>query len=151
MGWGIDSESAFVCAVFWCAYVPWAAWLSWHDLVSRRLPDRLTLPAVPMAALFSLHDAAFTAFAAGAAIWAVTYAAVAVVKQGAMGGGDVKLALTLGGVTGWSAGLPGTLAAMIAAGLITGALGLVRRKGAMPHGPSMLLACAGVALGGPME
>ena len=62
--------------------------------------------AVPMAALFSLHDAAFTAFAAGAAIWAVTYAAVAIVKQGAMGGGDVKLALTLGGVTGWSAGRP---------------------------------------------
>ncbi len=137
-------------AVFWCAYAPWAAWLAWHDLGSRRLPDHLTLPAVPVAALLSLHDAAFAGFLAGAALWSGAYAAVGVAKPGAMGGGDVKLALALGGIAGWSAGIPGTLAAMIAAGLLTAAAGAIARKRAVPHGPSMLVACAGVALGGPM-
>ncbi|MFD5867023.1 prepilin peptidase [Corynebacterium sp. NPDC060344] len=138
-------------ALFWCMYAGWALWLSWHDVASRRLPDRLTLPAFPVAAAFSLDDAAFAAFLCGAAIWAVGYGAVGVVKPGAMGGGDVKLALTLGGVAGWHAGVPGTLTAMIAAGMLTALAGLAWRKRAMPHGPSMLLACAGVALGGPVE
>ena len=59
MGWG--NVAWLACA---CAYVVWAAWLSWHDLSSRRLPDRLTLPAVPVAALASLYDDSFAAFAA---------------------------------------------------------------------------------------
>lgn len=103
-----------------------------------------------MAALASLYDDSFAAFAAGALIWSGGYATVGVVKPGAMGGGDVKLALTLGGLTGWLAGLHGTLLAMIAAGTLTAAAGAVGGRKALPHGPSMLIACAGAALGGPM-
>ena len=145
MGWG--NVAWLACA---CAYVVWAARLSWHDLSSRRLPDRLTLPAVPVAALASLYDDSFAAFAAGALIWSGGYAAVVVVKPGAMGGGDVKLALTLGGLTGWLAGMSGTLLAMVAAGILTAVAGVVTRRTALPHGPSMLIACAGATLGGPM-
>lgn len=133
-----------------CAYAPWAARLAWHDLASRRLPDHLTLPAVPVVALCSLYDDSFAGFLIGALTWSGGYAAMGVVKPGAMGGGDVKLALALGGVTGWLAGIPGTLVAMIAAGLLTGAAGAAMRERTVPHGPSMLVACAGVALGGPM-
>lgn len=53
-----------------------------------------------------------------------------VVKHGAMGGGDVKLALALGGATAVAAGVPGTLLAMVIAGLLTGIAGmLVRERG----------------------
>lgn len=103
-----------------------------------------------MAALASLYDDSFAAFAAGALIWSGGYAAVVVVKPGAMGGGDVKLALTLGGLTGWLAGMSGTLLAMVAAGILTAVAGVATRRTALPHGLSMLIACAGATLGGPM-
>ena len=149
MGWGLSS-GVFGWWPFWCAFVPWAAWLAWHDLSSRRLPDHLTLPAGAVAGLFSLYDGSSTAFTLGAMTWAGAYGAVGVVKHDAMGGGDVKLALALGGATAVAAGVPGTLLAMVIAGLLTGIAGMLARRPTLPHGPSMLVACAGVMLGGPM-
>ena len=122
MGWGLSS-GVIGWWPFWCAFVPWAAWLAWHDLTSRRLPDHLTLPAGAVAGLFSLYDGSSTAFALGAATWAGAYGAV---------------------------GVPGTLLAMVIAGLLTGIAGMLVRERRLPHGPSMLVACAGVMLGGPM-
>ena len=80
MGWGLSS-GVIGWWPFWCAFVPWAAWLAWHDLTSRRLPDHLTLPAGAVAGLFSLYDGSSTAFALGAATWAGAYGAVGVVKR----------------------------------------------------------------------
>ena len=114
------------------------------------MPDRGTLTAAAVVGAYSLYDGSVPAFLFGAAAWAGVYAAVAVTKPAAMGGGDVKLALSLGGATGIAAGVHATLVAMAVAGMLTAVTGAVTRSRHVAHGPSMLIACAGVALGGPM-
>jgi leader peptidase (prepilin peptidase) / N-methyltransferase len=128
----------------------WAGVLaSGADLISRRLPDALTLPAYPVvavllgAAALGTGDAApLVRGAAGALLWAGGYAAVRLVAPGALGGGDVKLAGSLGALTAatsWS----GLLLAVLAASVVTAAAAVpVRMLGYhdVPHGPAMLAA-----------
>jgi leader peptidase (prepilin peptidase)/N-methyltransferase len=118
------------------------------DLRHHRIPDGLTLPAVPAAfALLSpLGPGALARAAAGAVVAVAAHAALHLVAPRAMGAGDVKLAASLGAVltaSSWAALL---LAAGLSA-LITGlaavvllAAGRVGCGGAVPHGPSMLVA-----------
>jgi leader peptidase (prepilin peptidase)/N-methyltransferase len=145
------------------------------DLLHRRLPDVLTLPALPAAL-------ALTVPLGGMAVWraalgAVTlgggYLAVRLVAPPALGAGDVKLAAPVGAVLGaasWPAVLLGALGAALltvgavlaVAGARSAAWALARRSGppghvparwrvVVPHGPAMLtagwlvLAAAGTA------
>lgn len=170
MGWGLASWpswpeiASWPDIAFWLTYAAWAAVLSHRDIALRRLPDALTLPALPVAVAAAVAGGEAAAFALGSAMWAGTYAVTGVVTPRAMGGGDVKLALVLGGLAGWSGGALAVAAAMAGAGLLTAAAGTVaaivrggrgKRRGpapgeGVPHGPSMLLACAGAMLGGPL-
>jgi leader peptidase (prepilin peptidase)/N-methyltransferase len=130
------------------------------DVVHHRLPDALTLPALPAALLLlaPLGAEAVLRGLAGAAVASAAYGAVHLVAPASMGGGDVKLAAPLGALlaaVSWPAvALAGVLAAVLTGGAAV-ALALARRGGrrtALPHGPSMLLAAWVVAVasvGGP--
>lgn len=81
----------------------------------------------------------------GAALFSGFFFAIALVYAGGMGGGDVKLALTLGAFAGYL-GAPGTVivamfAAVVLGGLISVAvlLGGGNRKTALPFGPFLAL------------
>ena len=78
--------------------------------------------------------------AAGALLWAGGYAAIRLAVPGALGGGDVKLAGSLGALTAatsWS----GLLLAVLAASVLTAAVATPARivgYPEVPHGPAML-------------
>jgi leader peptidase (prepilin peptidase)/N-methyltransferase len=121
------------------------------DLVSQRLPDRVTYPAYAVCGAALLVDAAVLgswgalvrAAAAAVVAFAVAAGAAAISAEG-LGFGDVKLLGLLGLVLGWAGW--GVLLAGIFLGLLTGALvSLVlvatRRAGwrtAVPFGPPLL-------------
>jgi leader peptidase (prepilin peptidase) / N-methyltransferase len=133
--------------------------LSGADLIARRLPDRLTLPAYPVVAILlgvaalTTGDAGVLARAApGAVLWAGGYAAVRLLAPAALGGGDVKLAGSLGALTAatsWS----GWVLAVLAANVVTAALAVPTRMLGyrdLPHGPAMLAAAWLVVLHPPV-
>ena len=134
------------------------------DLRWRRLPDPLTLPAYPAAALLLAAGAMaipggarhfLSALAGLAAAW-LFFALLAFIYPAGLGWGDVKLSGVLGLYLGWlgaaavAAGLLGAfvLAALAGLGLI--AAGRATRKSHLPFGPFMLAsAIAVIAVGGP--
>ena len=144
-------------------WVPLLAVLCWlgvagaaTDLLRRRLPDALTLPALPvvLAALVPAGPPAVLRGLAGAVLLAGAYAAVHLVSPVAMGAGDVKLAAPVGAaVTGGTwAGLPiaAVLAAALSAVVAAGALlaGRARWGSGLPHGPVLLGAALVVVTAG---
>lgn len=118
------------------------------DVLRRRLPDALTLPAFPVAVLLvaPLGLVAVLRGLGGAALAVTAHALVRWRASHALGGGDVKLAAPLGMVlaaVSWAALLPAAvLASVLTATLaaIKGARGRAGRAAGVPHGPSMLLA-----------
>lgn len=121
------------------AVLAWAAALGLHDLRRRRLPNALTLPgAVAILTVAAAHGRG-SAAVCGALGLAALYLAVHLVAPGAMGAGDVKLAVGLGALTGafgadvWLLGALGAPALTVLFGLLAG----VRT---LPHGPSMCAA-----------
>jgi leader peptidase (prepilin peptidase) / N-methyltransferase len=128
------------------------------DVAHHRLPDALTLPALPLALvlLVPLGSAALRRGLVGATVAVLAYAAVHLAAPGALGAGDVKLAAPLGAVlvaASWSALV---LAAVITA-LLTGGMAVVARArgrawgSALPHGPPMVVAGWLVALAAAVE
>lgn len=151
--WAVISVRAGELPGWWMPIPLALAWagvlLGSADVVARRLPDLLTLPAYPVAAGL-LGVAAFgsgnldllaRAFG-GALLWAGGYAAVRVISPAALGGGDVKLAGSLGALTA-AASWPGFLLAVLAATALTAAIAgpaLLLGHRDLPHGPAMLMA-----------
>lgn len=134
------------------------------DLDVHRLPDRIVLPAYVVLAvllgassLIAGDPAALSRAAIGALALAAFYVALAFVKPGAMGLGDVKLAGVLGlalAWLGWPALVVGAFAAFLTGGLFGVALLITRRAGrgsGIPFGPWMLLgAWIGIVVGEPI-
>ncbi|HKR51472.1 MAG TPA: A24 family peptidase [Pseudonocardiaceae bacterium] len=151
--WGVVGERAGGLPVWWWPVPLVLAWagvlLGATDVVARRLPNALTLPAYPAVAVLLAIAAAgagdvdllVRAFA-GALLWAGGYAAVRLVAPSALGGGDVKLAGSLGALTA-AVSWPGLLVAVLMATVLTVAVaGPARVLGYrdVPHGPAMLVA-----------
>lgn len=121
------------------------------DVDVRRLPDSLVLPMIPVGALLlgaaslvDLHPDALLRGAVGAAAQLLLYLALALVRPGGMGMGDVKLAAGLGFFLAWL-GWPTLIVGAFAAFLVGGAVGAVllitkraTRTSAIPFGPFML-------------
>ena len=128
------------------------------DLRWRLLPDPLTLPACPAAALLLAAGALaipggarhFLAALAGLAVAWLFFALLALIHPAGLGWGDVKLSGVLGLYLGWlgaaavAAGLLGAfvLAALAGLGLI--AAGRATRKSQIPFGPFMLVSAIAV-------
>ncbi|MGW1676349.1 prepilin peptidase [Saccharopolyspora sp. NPDC002376] len=113
------------------------------DVRAYRLPDVLTLPAYPVALVFvgvaAVHRPGVWAGAAsGLLLFGGVYALVRVISPSAMGPGDVKLAGGLGLVVG-AVAVGAVLAVMVAAALFTLVMASWRGRGAIPHGPAVLV------------
>jgi leader peptidase (prepilin peptidase)/N-methyltransferase len=132
------------------------------DVEHHRLPDAIVLPSYAVglvllgasSALSGEWDALFRGLVGMVALF-VFYLALALVKPGAMGLGDVKLAGVLGlwlGWTGWGELVVGAFAAFLLGGVFSLVLLATRRAqrtGGIPFGPWMLAgAWAGVIVGG---
>ena len=121
----------------------WLAVLSVYDIRERRLPNWLTIPGA--AVVLAMATAAGRGVPAllGAIGLAGLYLAVHLIAPAAMGAGDVKLAVGLGGLTG-AFGFDVWALAALAAPLLTAVWAcraIIRRSGStVPHGPSMCLA-----------
>jgi leader peptidase (prepilin peptidase) / N-methyltransferase len=133
MGAGVAS----VCVLVWLAA------LSVCDIRERRLPNWLTMPgAAVILATAAIHGRGPPALLGAVALFAV-YLLVHLLAPAAMGAGDVKLAIGVGGLTG-AFGIDVWTLAALAAPLLTAVWAIVvtlRRAGStVPHGPSMCLA-----------
>ncbi|MEV0670018.1 A24 family peptidase [Mycobacterium sp. NPDC050441] len=124
--------------------VAWLLALSGYDIAERRLPNWLTLPGAVLVLVVAGLAARGLAAAVGAAALSVLYLVVHLLSPRAMGGGDVKLAVGLGAMTG-AFGVDVWLLAALAAPMFTAVLALgaaVRGIRTVPHGPSMCAASA---------
>jgi len=135
---------AWVCV----AVLVWLAALSVYDVRQRRLPNWLTLPgAAAVLTAAALAGRGWPALA-GAVALGLLYLVVHAVAPSAMGGGDVKLAIGVGAVSGYF-GVDVWLLAALAAPLLTALWALLElvRRGArtVPHGPAMCAATAAAA------
>ena len=133
--------------------------LSPVDLVHHRLPDAITLPALPLAALavavtFLLSHqsgSVIRAVIAAAVLWAI-FAGTARMSPRSMGRGDVKLIPTIGLLTGFVS--VGAVVIAVASAFVLGALvsiagmagGRLRLKSSIPLGPFLLVGCWGALL-----
>jgi leader peptidase (prepilin peptidase) / N-methyltransferase len=127
----------------------WMIALCVYDLRERRLPNWLTLPGAAVILLAAGVSGRGVAALAGATALCVLHLLIHLVNPTAMGGGDVKLALGLGALTGTYGADVWLLAAMGAPLLTAGCavVVLLRRRGpTVPHGPSMCLASAAAAV-----
>lgn len=128
----------------------WLIALSGYDIRQRRLPNLLTLPGALVILIGATVMGRGCAALAGAAALTGLYLVVHLADPTAMGAGDVKLALALGGLTG-SFGAATWFMAALAAPLLTALIGVTGRLGgtravALPHGPSMCLTAAASAV-----
>lgn len=158
-GWGAIG-TAVAAGVVPIRAAPLLAVLSWLavvgsavDLRYRRLPDALTLPALPavLLALLAAGPSAVPRGAGGAALLAGGYAVVHLAAPRALGAGDVKLALPVGAAlagAGWpvlpfGVALSAVLGVVVAGAAVTA--GRAEWRTRLPHGP-VLLAAALVAV-----
>jgi leader peptidase (prepilin peptidase)/N-methyltransferase len=120
-----------------------------YDLRERRLPNWLTLPGAAVIMVAGAITGKGIAALVGAAALFGLYLLIHVVSPRAMGGGDVKLALGLGALTGMFGADVWVLAA-IGAQLLTAVLAvavlLASQGRTVPHGPSMCLASAAAVM-----
>jgi leader peptidase (prepilin peptidase) / N-methyltransferase len=136
--------------------------LAFIDLDTKRLPNALTLPSVPiMAVLLALPaimqgrwDDYLRALLGGGALFAF-YLLLAIVYPAGMGMGDVKLAPTLGIALawfGWGPFVVGAFLAFLLGGVVGVALMVLRKAGrrsAIPFGPFMVAGAGIGILAGP--
>ena len=152
VGVGLSWPGPVVALVVWAGLL--AVALGAVDLVRHRLPDALTLPAIPITLLLigitefaapatgSIVTALIVAGVIGAAFWALS-----ALLSRAMGLGDVKLVPSLALMTGYVSVAAGLLAVVIAfvLGALVALLGLLFRRlslgSAIPFGPFLLAGC----------
>jgi len=149
LAWRSPDLGVFAAALWAAGY---GMVLSFVDATVHRLPDRLTMPALAGAASILWADAIATRGYArlvtaglGAVLLAGFYLAQMMIKPGAVGLGDAKLALVTGltlGWFGWTAVFTGVVATvLIGAGtaVILLAARRIRLHQAIAYGPAMLL------------
>ncbi len=126
------------------------------DLERGLIPNRLTYPALLLAAAFAWawpEHGVVSTFAGGGAALALMVA-LYILGRGALGFGDVKMAALLGLVAGLGGALFGLLlGAMVAGGVVAVLLALrvVRRGDYIPYGPFIALgAIVAILWGGPV-
>ena len=122
----------------------WGGRLVYSDWLHRRLPNYLTLPAAfgAVSGAIAFHPAALTGL-----LWPVLYLLLGL-RGGGIGGGDIKLAVSLGLAVAAAQNFYSVFIVIIGASLITLVAGLLcavfgRPKHVksrnLPHGPAMIM------------
>jgi leader peptidase (prepilin peptidase) / N-methyltransferase len=119
--------------------------ITFIDLDHRIIPDRISLPGIPIFFLAGLClpvptalDAVIGVVVGGGSLLCVAWGYYLLTKREGMGGGDIKLLAMMGGFIGWQ-GVLFTIFAASAAGTLVGIGAMLKtRKGmrlAIPFGP----------------
>jgi leader peptidase (prepilin peptidase) / N-methyltransferase len=118
------------------------------DLDQRLLPDQLTLPVIPIAAVYALSGAnplvgtdLLPAIAVATVVPGLIYLASIPFGVGAFGIGDVKLLVGVGLMSGGIRAITGIVSGLFFAGLVLVALVVTRRitlKSYVPYGPFLI-------------
>ena len=114
------------------------------DLRHQIIPDAITLPGIlaGFTANVATRHLNWADVALGIALCGGLFFVVIVASGGGMGGGDMKLGAMIGAFLGWKIGLIALMFAVITGGVLAGALialGIRRRKDAIPFGPFLAL------------
>ena len=144
--WEASQAVASACTAAACLYLLFlAAALSVIDIRTHTLPDRLVLPAYPVAGtllgaggLLSGHPAHLWRALAGLLALGALYWVLWAVHPAGMGFGDVKLAGVIGAATvtvSWTA----VFYALVAAGVLAIAWATARRVSRLAFGPWLSL------------
>jgi leader peptidase (prepilin peptidase)/N-methyltransferase len=119
------------------------------DLDHRIIPDRISLPGIPLFFLAALavptltwQASAIGILAGGGSLFVVAWVYQMITGREGMGGGDIKLLAMIGAMVGWR-GILFTLFAASAIGTLVGVLAMIRSgKGmrlAIPFGPFLAI------------
>lgn len=122
----------------------WLLALSSYDVRERRLPNWLTMPGAVLIPVVAAAAGRGGTALAGALALSGLYLVMHLMAPRSLGGGDVKLAVGLGAMTG-AFGIDVWLLAALAAPLLTAVLAVwaaMRGIRTVPHGPSMCTASA---------
>ncbi|KAA8745012.1 prepilin peptidase [Corynebacterium tuscaniense] len=123
----------------------WTVALVVWDVREQRLPNALTLSAAAVAVTVCF----FYPTGWWGLLWPGMFVAVALAApntnpgirtHAGIGGGDIKLAVSLGVAAALAGGVMGVLGAMLLSSAITVFVLLMARQSGMAHGPSMLIA-----------
>lgn len=135
------------------AGVGWAIAVAVVDVRRRRVPVALVVAGlIPVGIAAWATGRPVPALAGGLGLFAL-YLLMAVIRPGAVGAGDVKLAAPVGalsGIPGWEAWALAGIVAFVLSALIGLVLALARRpvthegRSVVPHGPSMVIAALAV-------
>jgi leader peptidase (prepilin peptidase)/N-methyltransferase len=114
------------------------------DLAHTIIPDAITLPGLLIGLLTSLAltPVGLGNALIGALLGGSVFFIIAVLSQGGMGGGDIKLIAMIGAFLGWQAVLTTMLLGSLLLTLLGLTLMLVRQKGRqdyLPFGPSLAI------------
>lgn len=109
----------------------WSLGLLLIDATRQTLPNILTLPAAGIALGACVVHPAWS--------WGLVWPAAYLLLGHGIGGGDVKLAVSLGVVVAAVAGLGGVLFAFGVSALLTVLFSLLMRRKVVAHGPSMIV------------
>lgn len=145
--------STFVYAIFCSAMIV----ITFIDLDFQIIPDRITLPGIPLGLLAGsllLPDpflraaplgwkASFIGAAAGFAFYyLIAWLSIAILKKEGMGGGDIKLMAVVGGFLGWKAVILTTFLGSLSGAIVGLGYMLLSGKGRgtlIPFGPFLAL------------
>jgi len=135
LGWETAAVAAFVSALLVVTLI---------DLDYQIIPDRISLPGIPLAwlAAVGLGNLTWVDATLGAVLPAGLFLAVFVLSRGGMGLGDVKLVAMIGAFLGWQLALLTILTAAVVGSLVGVAMMLFQGKGrktAVPFGPFLSL------------
>lgn len=114
------------------------------DLETLLIPDRITLPGIALGLLTHLYPVPWNLVGGlvGCLVAGALFYVIALASRGGMGGGDIKLAAMMGAFLGWQLVLVAILLAVLAGGVIGLMLllsGLKGRKDPVPFGPFLAL------------
>ena len=113
---------------------------AWTDLEQRTIPNAVTYPGTVLGLVCSTVVGDGVSAVVGALAAAAVFLAVAVISRGGVGGGDVKLAATIGAFLGGPAAFVALFLAVsfgAGAGIVLIALGLRTRRQTIPFGPAL--------------
>ena len=115
----------------------WALALCWYDMKYQRLPDNLTMPVLCCLIIIAARMNYVALF--GGLVWFLLYFMIALLVGG-IGGGDIKLAPSLGIIMG-ADGIWPVFTAIFLAQMLTLVGAMVFKRTKIPHGPAMILGC----------